>query len=108
MKEVVVGERKAEYRPYYASFWMLDHKNGGWSVHETKQDAMYFWRNVLEVARAKPSMTWVKCAERQDLIEWMNIQRGEDMKRFNQTLDHEKRRMINLLVGSRDGQDDGN
>lgn len=108
MNEVVIGVRKDDSRPYYASFWFLDHKDGDWSVHQSRRDALAHWRKVVGREYYKPDLTWIKCSERGDLIEWMNTQRKSDMKSFQKRLVREKQFIFRSLVGIGDEADDGN
>ena len=108
MKETVIGVRKDKSRPYYSSFWYLDHKNGDWSVHQSRKDAIDYWRAYAANKSEKPHLTWIKCSERGDLIEWINAQRSEDLEAFKKTMIKEKQFMVRSLVGVGDDLDDGN
>lgn len=97
-KTVTIGERKVEGRPFYASFWMLDHKDGSWSMHETRKEAYSHWRNELNRKATDLEVTWIRCAERADLVEWINIQQKADRKKYDSMVHHEKRKMLEMLA----------
>lgn len=92
------GERKNKRMPFYASFWFLDHGDGDWSVHRSKKDASDKWYSMGRKRYLAP-VTWVRLADRADLIAWLNLRKSQDQAEMDKKIINVKRMMVHDLLG---------
>jgi hypothetical protein len=90
------GKRQSELRPFYASFFYLDHLDGNWSVYRTKKDAVAAWKAMGRKAGAI-DLLWVRLAERGDLVDWIMERRVEDLITHNTDVMRAKQDLLKAL-----------
>ena len=96
------GNRINDTRAFYASFFFLDHLDGDWSVHRTKKDAMAAWK-AMGRKIGSINVTWIRLAERGNLVDWIMERRGHDLDTHKQDLWRAKRDLLKVLGVSTDG-----
>ena len=96
------GKRQSELRAFYASFFYLDHLDGNWSVYRTKKDAVAAWK-AMGRKMGSMDVTWVRLAERGNLVDWIMERRGHDLDTHKQDLWRAKRDLLKVLGVATDG-----
>lgn len=91
-----IGTRINDKRPFYASFFYLDHLDGNWSVYRTKKDAVAAWK-AMGRKMGSMDITWVRLAERGDLVDWIMERRVEDLITHNTDVMRAKQDLLKAL-----------